>query len=144
MCIRDSYEAAAAYEVEISLDVAAGRYSATVDGTLLADDYAFRLDEASLGRIVAWHSTGSIGVTDIVVEGSVEKPAEGCIEDIVPVEPPVDDVAEQEGDATVIPDAPADVVDVTGDATPPPDAAADDEPEGGGASGGCGCSVIPE
>jgi hypothetical protein len=136
------YEAGVAYDVEITVDVAAGRYSATVNGTLRADGYAFRLAEPSLGQLVAWHDTGGLGLTDIVVEGSVTKPSEGCIEDLLPEEPPIEDIIEAEADTGETPDAPAD----GGDADPGPDAtgdpAADPSPEGGGgASGGCSCSL---
>ena len=135
------YEAGVAYAVEITVDVAAGRYSATVDGTLLADGYAFRLAETSLGQLAAWHESGGLSVSDIVIEGSVAKPSEGCIEDILPEEPSVEEVVEGEGDAAENPDAPADAVDADQSVDTPGDTAVDPAPEGGGASGGCSCSL---
>jgi hypothetical protein len=137
-------EAGVDYAIEITVDVAAGRYGATVDGTLLADDYAFRLSETSLGQLVAWHDTGGLSVSDIVIEGSVTKPSDGCIEDLFPEEPPIEEVVESvegDGDAAENPDAPADAGDADQSVDTPGDTAADPAPEGGGASGGCSCSL---
>jgi hypothetical protein len=83
---RIPYSAGTNYRVVMEIDLARQTYSATVDGVPLAEDYAFRLREASLAQITAWHATGGLTVDGLAIEGERAQPDPECRE-----EPPPED-----------------------------------------------------
>ncbi len=72
------YQAGTAYAVSVSVDLGSQRYSATVNGQVLAQDYAFRSYETSLGQLAAWHSSGGLTVSNLSVSGDLAQPDPPC------------------------------------------------------------------
>ncbi len=63
-----NYVVGRTYQVEMTVDFASKTYSATVDGTVIADNYAFRADQAGatdLDTLVIKHESGSHTVTGV-------------------------------------------------------------------------------
>jgi hypothetical protein len=133
------YEAGKTYHVQVQFDVAAKRYSVTVDGTGLAKDFAFRSSESLIGQLTAWHADGLEGfeVTDITMKGEQLGPDLPCRD---PVDagpdgqvPPVDAGQDVSTDGSLAEDGPTSEVDgaagyAGGAATGDPD--------------GCGCGIV--
>ena len=121
--------------MEVDIDVAAQTYDATVNGIVIAQDYAFRLPETSIGQLDAWHASGGVTVANLVVSGDLAARDPACS--------PSDG-----GDAGADADTAADA-DATDGATVPDgrrDADAFAEAPDTGPSipdetGGCGCTV---
>jgi hypothetical protein len=65
------YVAGTAYRVVIDVDVAAQTYSATVDGTALATDYAFRVAAPAVGQMAVWHTTGGLSASGLTTSGDL-------------------------------------------------------------------------
>lgn len=72
------YQSGTAYQVNVSVDVGSQRYSAAVNGQVLAQDYAFRTPENSLGQLTAWHSSGGLTVSNLAVSGELAQPDPPC------------------------------------------------------------------
>ena len=53
------------------MDLATHRFSATVDGTVVAQDYAFAVNTATVGRMVLWDTSGSLKVENLSVGGAL-------------------------------------------------------------------------
>jgi hypothetical protein len=73
-----SYQAGQTVEVVIDFDLAAQLYDVTIDGTPIAQGYAFRRAESSIGQLVAWHASGGLSVDGPVVTGEQAVPDEPC------------------------------------------------------------------
>ena len=122
------YQPGTAYAVQITLDVAAQRYSVLVDGQILATNYSFRTPEPSLAQLVAWHATGGITITDLALSGEAAQPDPPC------QAPPPPDAGLPDGGVTDgglpvdAPDAPA-----------TPDASPDGTTGPGSRVAGCAC-----
>ncbi len=72
------YQAGDTYQVEVTFDLSAQRYSVSIDGTPIATDYAFRRQESSLGQLTAWHSAGGLTVEALVRSGELAEPDPPC------------------------------------------------------------------
>ena len=72
------YQAGVSYQVVITFDIAAQTYSATIDGTPLAQSYAFRRQESSIGQLTAWHASGGLTVDDVAINGEQALPDPPC------------------------------------------------------------------
>jgi len=77
------YVAGKTYQLEFELDIATQKYSATIDGVVLAKDYDFRRSETEVGQMNAWHASGGIAVGPIAVAGDLAQPDPAC-------SPPID------------------------------------------------------
>lgn len=72
------YQSGTSYAVSVSVDIGNQRYSATVNGQVLAQDYAFRSPQTALGQLVAWHSSGGLTVSNLTVSGELARPDPPC------------------------------------------------------------------
>jgi hypothetical protein len=72
------YEAGQTVAVVIDFDLAAQRYNVAIDGAPIAQGYAFRRTESSIGQLVAWHASGGLSVDGLTFEGEQAQPDEPC------------------------------------------------------------------
>jgi hypothetical protein len=119
------YQAGVAYQVVVTFDLAAQTYDVAIDGTPLAQGYAFRRQESSIGQLTAWHASGGLSVQDVVIDGERAQPDPACR-----AEPPDGGAGGQAGAGA---GSPAGGM----GAAPPSGVAAD----GRGSDAGCGCRL---
>jgi len=86
------YEANTTYNIRIDMDIPTQTYDVYINGQKIAERYAFRVRENSIGQITAWHATGSLTIKDIDITGERAMPDPECIE--LP-EPAISDIEQE-------------------------------------------------
>ncbi|MCK5805650.1 MAG: right-handed parallel beta-helix repeat-containing protein [Lentisphaeria bacterium] len=72
------YHANTKYHVVVDVDLGTQRYSASVNGKVLATKYAFRKPVTSISQLTTWHATGILTTTSLTVSGKLAKPDPAC------------------------------------------------------------------
>ena len=66
------------HHLTITVDVASHRFGVAVDGVVVAQDYHFTTDVATIGQLVLWSGSGSLKVQHLVVGGALAQPDPAC------------------------------------------------------------------
>jgi hypothetical protein len=72
------YQAHQTHHLTLDVDLASHRFGVTVDGVVLAQDYRFTTNVATIGQLVVWSGSGTLKVEHLALGGALAQPDPAC------------------------------------------------------------------